>query len=63
CPPNGVLSGQTCTITTTTPANVQFSCVDGSAVVNGFCNIRSVQTAWTNTCAAYQNAGGAPVTP
>ena len=61
CPAGSVLSGSQCTTTTVTPATVTYSCSDGSAAIAGICRIRSVQSAWTDTCVPYEARAGTPL--
>jgi hypothetical protein len=58
CPNGGTLSGNMCVTTTTVPATIQYSCIDGSAPIAGFCVIKSAQSSWTDTCGAYETSAG-----
>ena len=58
CAAGSVLSGTTCTTTTTVPATITYSCVDGSAPLNGICRIKSAQSSLTDTCGVYESSAG-----
>lgn len=58
CPAGATLSGTTCITTITVPVTIVYSCVDGSAPIGGVCQIKSVQSNWTNTCGVYEDSAG-----
>jgi hypothetical protein len=62
CPSGATLSGTNCITVTTAPAPVPYSCADGSAPMNDVCILKSVQTAWSDTCAPYEASAGTTLT-
>lgn len=59
CPAGATLSGSSCITVVSTPANISYSCADGSAPIAGVCFFRSAQTNWTNTCGSLESSAGA----
>ena len=64
CPSGWTVNRSNCSQINTQPGqSVYRTCADGSAPVNGICNVKTVTTSWVDACKPYADSAGITLTP